>query len=224
MTNLALFNLSNDAITAPVTSTTLKDIREGLTAEFEADNAPTWAKFNAAFAARNWAVTPSKALAVAAFGKERGGKVWTDIEARWCLLQAASAVYVEEINDTTVGAVTRADINKKRKSALFKMTREILAYHGISLQRDLKPADLLTLGELAIKYAFVSASGEAEARAVGTAAYIKAAIYALLGRDGTKVALDGLCKKAVERAEKARENADSRLDWNEGARPKFLLG
>lgn len=222
MTNInELFNLK--ATTAP-TKANLSDLREGLITELEATSVPTWAGFNAALAARNWAITPAKSLYVAAFGKERGGKAWADVEGRWALLQATSAVYVAELNDVTIGAANRSALNKKRRTALFKQVRDICAYHGIDIKRDLKPADLISLGELAIKCSFALSAGDVEARAVGTSAYIKAAIWSLLGRDSTTVALSALSQKAMTAVEKAQKGADNRLDWDEGDHPKFLLG
>ena len=102
--------------------------------------------------------------------------------------------------------------------------RDICAYHGISLNRELKPADLISLGELAIKCSFTLYAGDVEARAVGTSAYIKAAIWSLLGRDSTEIALSALSQKAMSAVEKARKGADNCLDWDEGDKPKFLLG
>lgn len=218
-----LFNIKETtALSAP--KTTLKDIRKALTAELKAETAPTWAGFNAALAGRNWAITPSRALCVAYFGKDLGGKVWTDVEARWLLLQATSAVYVAELSDTSeVSGVERARINKERKKALFAGVRGLLRYHGIDLGRDLAPSDLITIGETAVKYAFALGSGEAEAKAVGVAAFIKAVIYALLGKNSLDEVLDTLRLKASNKAQTARKNAEV-IGWDAEARPLFLKG
>lgn len=224
MANYALFNLNDNATTAPIEAkVTIKDVREELSKEFKGPTAPTWAGYNSAFSARNWAVTPSKSLCVDYFGKDLGGKVWADIEARWLLLQAMAAVYVDEMHDVTKGMAERVKTNKARKADLFKHIRGLLAYHGINLGRDLKPADLITLGELAIKFTFVLDSGEAEAKALGVTAYIKAALYALMSTDSKKGVLSKLCERAMSAVRKARKNADT-VNWDEGNKPKCLLG
>ena len=218
-----LFNIKEtSALTAP--KTTLKDIREELTAELEAETAPIWSDFNAALAGRNWAITPSRTLCVAYWGKDLGSKVWSDIEARWLLLQATSAVYVAELSDTSeVSGIERARINKERKKALFAEVRGLLRYHGIDIGRDLAPSDLITIGETGIKYAFALGSGEAEAKAVGVAAFIKGVIYALLGKNSLDEVLDALCTRASNKAQTARKNTQT-INWDAEDRPLFLKG
>ncbi len=218
----SLFN-----ITAPKEAAkpdTLADIREAFTAELEAETAPTWAGLNEAFASRNWAITPSKSLFVAYFGKERGGKAWEDCEARWSLLQTTAAIFVADWGLESLPVSERSKRYKERKTALFKQVRSLLSYHSIDLGRDLKASDLLALGDLAIKYAYMTSTGEVGARALGTAAYIKAALHMLLGRDNTAEVISALSEKAMKRVEKARDNADKHSDWNATDHPRFLLG
>lgn len=222
---MSAFGLDTIITTAPKKGPTLKEVREELVAELSAETAPTWRGINEALSARNWAVTPSKALYVAYFGgKEAGGlgdKVWRNIEARWTLLQATSAMFVTDWGLESLPQSERVRVYKLRKTKLFQQVRDILSFHGIVLSRDLKPSDLIAIGEAAIKYNFAISDGEVEARAVGLTAFIKAVIWGLLGRDQTSAVVDNLCVKAKKLVD-AQAGTDPL--WDNEAKPKFLRG
>ena len=212
----AAFGINSTAVTAPSAKITLKDRREGVIQRLERmskTNPITWAEFNTVLSEAKWAVLPSKSLYVSAFGETKAKDIWLETETRWLALQAVSAVYVDEIDSQT------ADTNAKRRDYLFAYLRDILSYHGITVDKTaLSKGMLISIGNSAIKYNFGDDSPEA--RTLGITAFIKAVIWCVLGYDTKGEAIKALKSKAGRRA--SAVGAKLGANWDEAPYPASL--